>query len=191
MPKTPVPAASITAQPKPKPKPKRSSRPRSAAPGDAAAEPGAGLNTHYLETLLGYNARRAALAVIAVFLRRMAPLDLRPVDFSVLTLIAHNPGATSRQICSTLDILPPNLVGLVRQLESRGLLLRQPHPTDRRAQGLHLSAAGKRLQRAAETEATQLESEVAGVLTPDELATLNSLLRRVYLRSPGGEPGHG
>ena len=121
----------------------------------------------------------------------MAPFDLRPVDFSVLTLIAHNPGATSRQICTTLDILPPNLVGLVRQLESHGLLLRKPHPTDRRAQGLHLSVAGKRLQRAAETEATRLESEVADVLTPDELATLNSLLRRVYLRLPGEKSGCG
>jgi DNA-binding MarR family transcriptional regulator len=187
MPKTPVPVESTNGQPKPM----RSSRPRSATPDIAVIEPDTGLDTRYLETLLGYNARRAALSVIGVFLHRMAPFDLRPVDFSVLTLIAHNPGATSRQICTTLDILPPNLVGLVRQLESRGLLLRKPHPTDRRAQGLHLSAAGKRLQRAAEAEATRLEGEVAGVLTPDELATLNSLLRRVYQRAPGGDASSG
>lgn len=187
MPKAPAPIESVSALTKPK----RSSPPRRTATEKAVIEPDTGLDTRYLETLLGYNARRAALSVIAVFLRRMAPFDLRPVDFSVLTLIAHNPGATSRQICTTLDILPPNLVGLVRHLESRGLLLRKPHPSDRRAQGLHLSAAGKRLQRTAETEATRLESEVADVLKPDELATLNSLLRRVYLRSAGGEPGHG
>ena len=42
------------------------------------------VNTRYLETLLGYNARRAALAIIGVFLERMAVYDLRPVDFSVL-----------------------------------------------------------------------------------------------------------
>lgn len=156
------------------------SAPRSATP-DAQPLDGV-LDTRYLETLLGYNARRAALSVIGVFLRRMAPFALRPVDFSVLTLIAHNPGVTSRQICAALDLLPPNLVGLVRQLESRGLLLRKPHPSDRRAQGLHLSAAGKRLQRAAESEATRLESEVANVLTPQELDTLNHLLRRVYQR---------
>ena len=156
-----------------------------AAPGSAnAVAPVAdgALDTRYLETLLGYNARRTA--VIAVFLRRMAPFGLRPVDFSVLSLIAHNPGVTSRQICAALDILPPNLVGLVRQLESRGLLLRKPHPSDRRAQGLHLSAAGKRQQRAAELEAKRLEGEVADVLTADELATLNQLLRRVYQRPP-------
>ncbi len=187
MSKTPVPVVSANALTKPK----RSNPPRRSVPDNAVIEPDTGLDTRYLETLLGYNARRAALSVIAVFLRRMAPFDLRPVDFSVLTLIAHNPGATSRQICTTLDILPPNLVGLVRQLESHGLLLRKPHPTDRRAQGLHLSVAGKRLQRAAETEATRLESEVADVLTPDELATLNSLLRRVYLRLPGEKSGCG
>lgn len=142
----------------------------------------AGLNTAYLETLLGYNARRAALSVIAVFLRRMEPFGLRPVDFSVLTLIAHNPGVTSRQLCAALDILPPNLVGMVKNLQKRGLIVRRPHPTDRRAQGLHLSPEGKRLQRDAQATATELEQDVSSTLTADELDTLNTLLRKVYLR---------
>ena len=125
---------------------KTAAEPVSAAPPEAA-DPGVGaLDTRYLETLLGYNARRTALAVIAVFLRRMEPLGLRPVDFSVLTLIAHNPGVTSRQLCAALDILPPNLVGMIKSLDKRGLIERRAHPTDRRAQGLHLSAQGKRVQ---------------------------------------------
>ena len=31
-----------------------------------------------------------------MFLQRMAFYDLRPVDFSVLSLVTHNPGITSR-----------------------------------------------------------------------------------------------
>lgn len=139
-----------------------------------------GIDTSYLETLLGYNARRAALAVIGVFLQRMAPYGLRPVDFSVLTLIAHNPGITSRQLCAALDILPPNLVGMVKSLDQRGLIERRPHPTDRRAQGLHLSPAGRKLQKSAQATATQLESDVASRLSAQELATLKDLLHRVY-----------
>jgi hypothetical protein len=54
------------------------------------------VGTHSLETLLGYNARQAALVIIDVFLARMAVYDLRPVDFSVIALITHNPGITSR-----------------------------------------------------------------------------------------------
>lgn len=176
-----------------KARPRPSRKARALETVTAAAEPAAdnadGLDTSYLESLLGYNARRTALAVIGVFLRRMAPFELRPVDFSVLTLIAHNPGATSRQICAALDIQPPNLVGLIRQMEARGLVQRKPHPTDRRAQGLHLSAAGKRLQREAQAEATALEQDAAAALCAEELETLKGLLRKVYLRTPAQDTG--
>ncbi len=140
------------------------------------------IDTSYLESLLGYNARRAALAVIGVFLQRMAPYGLRPVDFSVLTLIAHNPGITSRQVCAALDILPPNLVGMIKSLDKRGLIERRPHPTDRRAQGLHLSPAGRKLQKDAQSTATKLESDVASRLSAQELDQLKELLQRVYSR---------
>lgn len=167
--------------------------PRKNDPGDgllgedatAGSQGGASeVDTSYLETLLGYNARRAALTIIALFLRRMAPYDLRPVDFSVLTVVAHNPGVTSRQICAALDILPPNLVGMVKALHKRGLIERQPHPTDRRAQGLHLTLAGERLHVQAQKTATGLEQQATQSLTPADLQTLNALLRKVY-RGPG------
>jgi hypothetical protein len=45
------------------------------------------VDTRYLEALIGYNSRRASLAIIGVFLERMAKYDLRPVDFSVLSLV--------------------------------------------------------------------------------------------------------
>ena len=55
------------------------------------------VDTRYLETLIGYNARRAALALIGQFLERMAIYDLKPVEFSVMSVIVHTPGVTSRQ----------------------------------------------------------------------------------------------
>ncbi|MBA4261539.1 MAG: MarR family transcriptional regulator [Comamonadaceae bacterium] len=155
----------------------------------AAIETESGIDTRYLESLLGYNARRAALAVIGVFLQRMAPFGLRPVDFSVLTLIAHNPGITSRQLCAALDILPPNLVGMVKSLDQRGLIERRPHPTDRRAQGLHLSPAGQKLQKSAQATASLLEADVASRLSADELDTLKALLRKVYRDGAEINPG--
>jgi DNA-binding MarR family transcriptional regulator len=138
------------------------------------------VDTTFLETLLGYNARRAALAVIEVFLQRMAPYQLRPVDFSVLSLIKHNPGITSRQLCTSLGLLPPNLVGLLNSLEKRELITRKPHPRDGRAMGLHLTVSGQKLMRDAEATATELEGDVAARLTPAELRTLLKLLKKVY-----------
>jgi len=139
------------------------------------------VDTSYLETLLGYNARRAALAVIAQFLERMAVYDLKPVDFSVMSVIVHNPGVTSRQLCAALNILPPNLVGLVQSLEARGLIERLPHPHDGRAMGLHPTEQGQELMLKAEATATELEMNIGSKLTPNQVQTLVTLLQKIYL----------
>ena len=150
------------------------------SPRQASAPAVDEVDTGFLETLLGYNARRAALAVIDVFLEGMAPYELKPVEFSVLSLITHNPGITSRQLCSTLGILPPNLVGMVNALEKRALIERMPHPRDGRAMGLHLTPTGQKLMRDAEKTAAKLEAEVAARLSAAELRTLITLLKKVY-----------
>jgi DNA-binding MarR family transcriptional regulator len=151
------------------------SRPPTDSP---AVEPS--VDVSFLESLLGYNARRAALAIIEVFLDRMSIYGLRPVDFSLLSLVSHNPGITSRQLCATLGILPPNLVKLVADLDKRGLLQRKPHPTDGRAIGLHLTADGRKMMREAEITARELENSVAASLSEAERETLMTLLRKIY-----------
>ncbi len=139
------------------------------------------VDTGYLRSLLGYNARRAALTIIDRFLVRMAEFKLRPVEFSVMSVIHHNPGVTSRQLCAALNLLPPNLVGLVQSLESRGLLMRLPHPRDGRAVGLHPTPEGAALMQQAEQAAMEVESAKSLGLTPAQHKTLRELLQKVYL----------
>lgn len=138
------------------------------------------LNMQLLESLLGYNARRAALVVIDLFLERMAAFGLRPVEFSILSTVGHNPGITSRQISAALGIQPPNLVRLVADLDGRGLLQRKPHPTDGRALGLHLTADARKMMRNAEQTALALETEIASRLEANERDTLMRLLKKIY-----------
>jgi DNA-binding MarR family transcriptional regulator len=133
-----------------------------------------------LETLAGYNIRRASLVAGALFEQRMSRFELRQTGFSVLALLAHNPGATSRQLCAALDIQPPNLVSLIAVLDRRGLVERRPHPYDGRALGLHLTAAGIRLAEEAEQAIRQLEIDVYSRLTERERATLIRLLEKIY-----------
>ncbi|WP_143968463.1 MarR family winged helix-turn-helix transcriptional regulator [Tepidimonas fonticaldi] len=148
---------------------------------NAADAPAPRLDTRFLESLIGYNARRAALAIIGHVLQRLAPFGLRVVDFSVLTVIAHNPGITSRQVCAALDILPPNLVGLVRALERRGWVEKRGHPTDRRAQGLYVTPQGAEVQAQAQAQVGALETSDVTHLDAGERATLIRLLRKIYL----------
>lgn len=139
------------------------------------------IDTRMLESLVGYNARRASLAIIEVFAQRMAVYDLPVIDFSILSLITHNPGITSRQLGATLKIQPPNLVSKISGFEKRGLIERQPHPQDGRAVGLHLTPAGTTLMAQAERTATELEDAATHRLSATEKKTLMRLLQKIYL----------
>ena len=138
------------------------------------------IDTSYLETLLGYNARRASLTIISRFIENMAEFDLRPVDFSVLSLIGHNQGITSRELCNSLNILAPNLVTFLKVFEKRGLIARTPHPTDGRSMGLTLTKKGQQLMQKAETAALESDASAARNLSPGEQKTLTRLLQKVY-----------
>ncbi len=138
------------------------------------------VDSSYLETLVGYNARRASLAIIGVFVERMAVFGLRPVDFSVLSLVHHNPGITSRQVCTTLGILPPNLVAMIGQLEKRGMLRRERHQADGRAMSLYLTDRASAMIGAAQDTAQQLEITATRNLTDTERQRLIQLLQKIY-----------
>lgn len=138
------------------------------------------VDSAYLQSMVGYNARMAALSVIGHILPGLAPYGLRIVDFSILSVIGHNPGITSRQLCDVLNLLPPNLVGKIGALEKRGLLRRLPHPQDGRALGLHLTTEGQDFMRQAEATVFEREAEATRGLSAAERRTLIRLLQKLY-----------
>ena len=76
-------------------------------------------------------------------------------------------------------------------MHKRKLIARRPHPSDRRALGLHLTPCGERLYRDAQAMASALEAEATSALSPEEVQTLIVLLRKVYRPGAPGTPGNG
>lgn len=138
------------------------------------------IDTSAVEGFIGYSTRRASLAIVETFMQRMAVHELRPVSFTLLELIASNPGIMSSQLCALLRIQSSNLVALVKQLHGRGLIERQPHPNDVRALGLHLTAQGRSFMKKAQATALAAGLEATARLTDEERATLATLLRKIY-----------
>jgi DNA-binding MarR family transcriptional regulator len=98
-----------------------------------------------LPGLTGYVLRRAQLFVFQDFIDTCARHDIRPAQYSVLTVIEHSPGLNQSRLAGLLGIKRANLVGMLDELEARGLAERRQRDDDRRAWGLHLSAAGARM----------------------------------------------
>lgn len=138
------------------------------------------VNAQYLESLVGYNVRRASLAMVSVFMKCTDRFDLKIVEFSVLSLVAGNAGITSRQLCQQLDVLPPNMVGMIDALVSRGYLERRPHPHDGRATGLYLTVQGHDLVEAAQLQLKSSEAQAVSHLSAQEQAQLLALLQKLY-----------
>ena len=93
--------------------------------------------------IVGYRLRRAQLNVFQKFLTVFDDLKLRPAEYSVLVLIADNPGRKQTVIAEVLGIKRANFVTLVHGLEERRLVERVPSAADRRANALHLTAEGQ------------------------------------------------
>ncbi len=149
---------------------------------EAADQP---LNQEMLLSLVGYNCRRAYLAIMPLFHERMGELELRTVDFSVLSLLHANPNITQKRLSQAINVSPPNLAILLDRLEARGLLLRQRNPLDKRSQTLVLTPEGARMAVQAEEKVSTLESEATAALSDAERAQLLKLLQKVFQPARG------
>jgi DNA-binding MarR family transcriptional regulator len=111
-----------------------------------------------LPTLPGYALRRAANAAAAELAGRLAPIELRQSDVSVMILIAENPGVTASAIGRALDIQRANMVPLLKRLEDAGLIDRAP--IDRKSRGLELTPLGAKRLAAARAVVEKFEAEL-------------------------------
>jgi DNA-binding MarR family transcriptional regulator len=111
-------------------------------------------------------------------------IGLTPALFGVLNFLGARKGAIQQEIGSAMGIDPSTMVSLVDELESAGLAKRRPHPTDRRAREVAITAKGRRALERARRMANQVEDEVLRGLTAAERRELLSLLRRALSSAP-------
>lgn len=113
---------------------------------------------------------------------------LTPALFAVLNYLASHEGATQRAIGAAMGIDPSTMVSLVDALQRDGLASRRPHPTDRRAHAVTITAKGRRALERARTMACEAEDEVLGGLSRSERDELLTLMRRALDAAPPQAP---
>lgn len=147
--------------------------PRDQTPYGRLAEAG-------LHGILGYQLAQAAIATTRVFTERVGqPFELRPVEFTILTLVHENPGVSARQLADALAVTPPNITMWIDKLERRGLIERERSTTDRRAQHIRTTRDGAALARQALERVLDGEQAALATLSPAERAMLVELLHKV------------
>jgi DNA-binding MarR family transcriptional regulator len=148
--------------------------------GDSRTAAAIGLDLDCLPTLLGFNIRRAQIALWRDFNRNVAEGYVRPGVFSALLLARANPGIAQIEIANQLGIDKASVVALVDRMEDAGWVTRKRSTDDRRRQGIFLTQAGGKTCASLKKEMIDHERKFVSRYTDQELRTLIALLRRLH-----------
>jgi DNA-binding MarR family transcriptional regulator len=115
----------------------------------------------------------------------MSPGGLRPRHLHALAVLSERGPLSQQSLGEILSLDPSNVVGLLNELEERGLITRRRDPVDRRRHIVDISSTGEEALTAAHARLGLVEDELLAALDADERATLHNLLvRAVGAESP-------
>ncbi|MEW6689466.1 MAG: MarR family winged helix-turn-helix transcriptional regulator, partial [Pseudomonadota bacterium] len=129
-----------------------------------------------LPQLLGYRLRLAQQAVFRDFAASVHGLS--PGRVGVLVYIDANPGVTQSRLAEAAQRDRSTMVGVLDQLQARGLIERR-RGRDRRTNGLWLTRAGRGLLARALRAIAAHERRIASRLSAAERRQLLELLGRI------------
>ncbi len=108
----------------------------------------------------------------------LGPLGLRPRHLVALTMLRDHPGSTQQSLSGALQIDRTNLVGLLNELESAGLIERRRSSEDRRRHTVHVTPLGSERLVEAESALAAAEDEVLVSLDDAQRESLYLLLQQ-------------
>src|SRR5882757_11320715 len=106
----------------------------------------------------------------------MSPGGLRPRHLIALKLLSEQGPASQQGLADALSLDPSNVVGLLNELEERGLITRRRDPADRRRHIVELSLRGEKELCLAYNRLRLVEDELLSALSAEEKTTLYHLL---------------
>lgn len=126
------------------------------------------------------NLFRAANAVRSELTNRvLRQHDMTWTGFVVMWVVWIWDGMETRHVAESADISKATLTGVVKTLETRGLIAREGDESDRRLVRLRLTPEGITLMERLYPEFNAVEAEIIGKLSDRKVSTFTKTLREV------------
>lgn len=132
-----------------------------------------------LPTYVGYNLRRAQAASFRHLEHLARDLNLTPGQFSLLSLLAGNPGISQKAVSAVTGVDTSTMSPALESLARRGLINRARATYDRRSYSLTISSLGEDLLAAMREQVEHQERVMAEVLKPGDCEQLLQMLKRI------------
>lgn len=122
---------------------------------------------------------RVRVEVIDALDLELSKFDISAPQLLVLASVANKEAASASTLCKSISYDPGAMTRMIDRLEQKGLIRRVPHPDDRRATNLELTAAGKALYPQLISAKETVQAQFLRGFSKDEVATLEGLLNRL------------
>jgi MarR family transcriptional regulator, lower aerobic nicotinate degradation pathway regulator len=122
---------------------------------------------------------RVGIAVKMETMEKFEEAGFSAYHYGVLAVLDEDARETQATIADALGVDRSMLVGLLDQLEERGMIERRRDPNDRRRQMVSLTPAGRRQLGVFRKMVEKIENDFLAPLDEEERATLHDLLLRV------------
>ena len=137
------------------------------------------LDLGLLESLIGFQLRKAQLAVYDDFMRGAPVRGLTPGQLAILILIDRNPNMTQQHLCDGIRIEKSTLVVRLHRLADRGLIERERSKEDRRQNVLKLTKRGAQTMKTMLAFVAKHERKIAARLSAAQRKQLIDLVRKI------------
>ena len=158
----------------------------------------AGDELGFSEALLGRTGflfKKAAHRIRESYEGRLGPLGLAGKHYGVLSVLEERGSITQHEIGKCVYVDRTTMVGIIDDLEKKGLVERKEHPTDRRSHAVYLTAKGKETLGKAHHLASSVDKQFLECLSAKEQKELRQILRKLvvahYSSTKAGERGEG
>jgi MarR family transcriptional regulator, 2-MHQ and catechol-resistance regulon repressor len=129
---------------------------------------------------------KAASAVQAYAEKSISELEMCGSDFAVLEALLHKGPLPVNEIGKKVLLTSGSITVAVDRLETKGLVERRAHGTDRRARIVHLTKEGRKvITRVYADHAADMERLSSASLTRSDRKTLISLLKKIGYEAAG------
>ena len=109
---------------------------------------------------------------------RTRGIDLSFVQAMVLRTLAKEPGISGAQLARRVTVTAQSMNSLLRSMESLGLVLREPHPENRRTDCWYMTAVGLKLLEQAGEVVDGVMGRMRSSISKADAARLVELLRQ-------------
>jgi DNA-binding MarR family transcriptional regulator len=130
--------------------------------------------------------RHAWLALRGVVAEALVQYDLSVAQFASLLCLEGAPGLSVADLARKVSTARQSANEMLAGLERAGLVVRQPHPTDRRSQQVFLTEAGRERLAEALPAVQAVEARLAGGFTAEEMTVVTTWLTRMTEAYPAG-----